>query len=154
MPIIDFLFRYRDDKFMHLGLVIIRVGVGITIMLHGLALFGGPKTWAFVGKGAWALFGVTSSPAFWGFCAKFVEFFGGICLILGLFVTPAAILLSHNMVWAVFYWLAKDKAYPPILQPIENGIVFFSLIFLGPGKYSLDHLLFRRLEKGREAREA
>jgi len=74
---------------MHLGLMIIRLGLGIAFMIHGAPiLMGGPEKWQVLG-GAMGYLGINFLPTFWGFMAAFSEFFGALFLILGLFFKPA-----------------------------------------------------------------
>lgn len=61
------MFFYFSDTVREIGYLIIRVGIGTMIMLHGFPkLMGGPDTWVFLG-GAMENFGITFAPMFWGF---------------------------------------------------------------------------------------
>ena len=85
--------------------------------------------------------GITFLPAFWGFMAGFAEAVGGLCLILGIFFVPACILLSITMVIATVRHLALGEGLTAASHAIESGILFFSLIFIGPGKYRISRKL-------------
>ncbi len=85
--------------------------------------------------------GIKFVPVFWGFMASFSEFIGGICIILGLFFRPVCILLTITMTIAAYGHLSRGDGLRGAAHAIEDGIVFLSLIFIGPGKYSLDELL-------------
>ena len=129
------------DKHRHIGLLILRIGLGCMFLFHGFPkLFGGPEKWEKVG-GAMATFGITFIPAFWGFMAAISESLGGICLILGLFLRPACILMTITMLVAAASHLNRGEGLGGASHAIEVGIVFLSLILIGPGKYSLDEKL-------------
>lgn len=134
--ILTFLDKHRD-----IGLLILRIGLGCMFLFHGFPkLFGGPEKWERLG-GAMAAFGITFIPAFWGFMAAISESLGGICLILGLFLRPACILLAITMLVATISHLSRGDGLGGASHAIEVGIVFLSLILIGPGKYSLDKKL-------------
>lgn len=143
--VLTFLNRYRD-----IGLLILRIGIGgMFVLVHGAPkLFGGPDQWEKVGMAMGSL-GITFMPAFWGFMAAFAEFFGGLCLILGLFFRPACILLTLTMIVATSRHLSQGDGWGRASHAIEDGIVFLSLILIGPGKYSLDEKLSR--DRGKES---
>ncbi len=133
------------DKFRDIGYLIIRVGLGFMIALHGWPkIMGGMETWEGLG-GAMESFGITFVPAFWGFMAAVAEFFGGIFLALGLFFRPAAFLLLTTMIVATrMHIVAGDPFIPSVSYPLELGIIFLGLFLMGPGKYALDNNLKKR----------
>ena len=91
-----------------------------------------------------AIFGIEFLPVFWGFMASFSEFIGGICIILGLFFRPICLLLTITMTVASIRHVSRGDGLRGASHAIEDGIVFLSLIFIGPGKYSLDEWLTSR----------
>lgn len=106
-------------------------------LVHGVPkLLGGPERWESLGNNMQYL-GVTFLPAFWGFMAGFAEAVGGLCLILGIFYIPACILLTITMIVATIRHLATGDGIGGASHAIEAGILFFSLIFIGPGKYRI-----------------
>ena len=128
------------DKHRHIGLLILRIGIGCMFLSHGLPkLFGGPEKWAGLGE-AMATFGITFLPAFWGFMAAISESLGGLCFIFGIFFRPACALLTITMLVAAASDL-KEEGFMDASHAIEAGIVFLSFILIGPGKYSLDEKL-------------
>jgi putative oxidoreductase len=122
----------------HVGLLMMRVGLGITFICHGLPkLAGGPEGWAGLG-GAMANWGITFAPTFWGLAGSLAEFGGGILVLLGLFFRPACVLLVLTMATATMVHWQKGDSFSTLSHALEMGIVFFSLYFIGPGWYSLD----------------
>lgn len=133
MAILDNLGKYRNT-----GLLILRIGIGVLFIIHGFPkLAGGIKGWAGLG-GSMKVIGIDFLPVFWGFMAAVTETFGGFLLIVGLFYRPACILLVFTMVIAALVHFGKGDGLQGASHAIELGIVFFSLIFIGPGKYSVD----------------
>ncbi len=129
------------SKYKDFGLLFLRIGIGGRFIFHGAPkMFGGPEIWERVGA-SMAIVGIKFVPVFWGFMASFSEFIGGICIILGLFFRPACILLAITMTIAASGHLSRGEGRRRAAHAIENGIVFLSLIFIGPGKYSLDEWL-------------
>jgi putative oxidoreductase len=128
-----FLGKYRD-----FGLLILRVGLGAMYLTHGAPkLMGGPAMWVKVGS-AMGYVGMHAVPVFCGFMAAASEFLGAICLILGLFFRPACMFMTITMAVAASMHLGKGDGLNVASHAIENGIVFIGLIFIGPGKYSID----------------
>lgn len=133
--LLGFLDKYRD-----VGLLILRVGIGLMFVAHGLPkVLGGPEKWAKLGA-VMGVFGLDFAPAFWGFMAAVSECGGGALLALGLFARPACFFLLCVMTVATSMHLNKGDPFQVYSHPIEAGIVFFSLLIIGPGKYSLDRL--------------
>ena len=125
-----------------LGLLILRIGIGIMFMIHGWPkITGGTEMWTGIG-GSMGNLGIDFAPAFWGFMAAFAEFFGGLFLALGLFFRITNFLLVFTMIVAAIVHLKGDDGFGGASHAIEAGILFFSLIFIGPGRYSLDALFF------------
>ncbi len=128
-----------------LGLLFLRIGIGVMFMLHGWPkITGGVEMWTKIG-GSMANLGIDFAPAFWGFMAAFAEFFGGLFLVLGLFFRVTNFLLVFTMIVAAIVHLKGDDGFGGASHAIEAGILFFSLIFIGPGRYSLDAKYFPTL---------
>jgi putative oxidoreductase len=132
------------DKYRDIGLLLLRVGIGIMFMMHGYPkLIGGEEKWESLGNNMGNL-GITFAPVFWGFMAAFAEFGGGILLALGLFFRPAAFLLFFTMFVAAIRHISAGDGFNGYSHAAESAILFFSLIFTGPGKYSLDEMLIKK----------
>ena len=85
--------------------------------------------------------GVDFAPMAWGFMAAFSEFAGGLLLVLGFFTRPACFFLFATMIVAISTHISKGDPFLKYSHAMEAGILFLSLIFIGPGKYSLDNLI-------------
>ena len=132
------------SKHADLGLLLIRLITGCMFLYYGTPmLFGGAEKWAQVGS-AMSSIGISFWPAFWGFFAGLSEFLGGICLILGLFYRLACMFLVFTMFVAVSMHLKKGDGLFGAGHAIEDSALFLGMIFVGPGKYSLDVFLWGR----------
>lgn len=129
-----FLSKYRD-----LGLLIMRLGLGVMFLLHGLPkLTGGPSRWKALG-GAMGNLGIDFYPVVWGFLAAVTEGIGGVLLILGVFYRPTCVLLCFVMAVATVKHIhAGDAFMGTTSYPLELAFVFFGLAFVGPGRFSID----------------
>ncbi len=128
-----------------LGPLVLRVPVGIIFAAHGaqklFGWFGGnglqgtAKFFASIGLNPGDLLALLAGSA---------EFFGGLALVLGLLVRPAAAALAVTMVVAVFsvHWskgfFAASGGYEYALALLAASL---SLFFSGAGRFAVDGLL-------------
>lgn len=125
-------------NFKDFGLLIMRVGLGSMMIMHGYPkILGGPARWEKVG-GSMSNIGVDFLPAFWGAMAAGTETFGGLLLILGYFFRPSCLFLTFVMIVASLSHFARGQGLMDASHSIELGFAFFGLLFLGPGKYAID----------------
>jgi putative oxidoreductase len=128
----------KISNYKDLGLLIGRIGLGGMMIFHGVPkLLGGISTWEKVGE-AIQNFGITFLPAFWGLMAGVSEGIGGILIVLGLIFRPAAILIIITLIVAATNSFSSGDGWLGAAHAIETGLAFFLLLFVGPGKYSLD----------------
>jgi putative oxidoreductase len=123
-----------------LGLAILRVVLGVILISHGAAkLFGGMEgTIGFFGSLGIPL------PVVVAWVVALLEFFGGIALLVGLFVTPIALLLAIHMLGGIVLVHAPNGFY--VIGPGSGGIEFnlimiaslLMLVFGGPGLAAID----------------
>ena len=133
MAILDNLGKYRNT-----GLLILRVGIGVMMMVHGFPkIMGGLDKWSALG-GSMNVIGINFTPTLFGFLAAISEGLGGFLLILGLFFRPVNMMLAFTMLIAALVHFSKGDGVLGASHAIELGVVFLGLIFIGPGKYSVD----------------
>lgn len=131
--------RYRTHD---LGLLVLRIGIGVMFTLHGYPkLVGGPEAWAKVG-GVMKMVGLDFAPAFWGFLAAFAEAVGGQLLALGLFFRAACALLLGTMIMATVMHVGSGDGFNGYSHALEAVFLFLGLLFAGPGRFSVDQVLF------------
>jgi putative oxidoreductase len=127
------------------GKLVLRLIVGIGIMTHGY-----PKLFGVSDAGVPRMAGFTEGvanlglpyPAFFAWAAAITEFFGGLCFALGLFTRVAAFLIVCTMGVALY------RHHPDPFARKELALMYLAPSFFtmlsGPGRFSLDALLFRR----------
>lgn len=126
------------SKYTNAGLLLMRIGVGAMMVVHGFPkLTGGPEKWISVGS-AMEKLGVHGYHQAWGLAAALTECLGGLLLILGLAFRPACFLLLFTMFVAAFSHFSKGDDLAKASHAIELAFVFLGLFFIGPGSYSMD----------------
>jgi len=123
------------------GILVLRLGVGIMFLAHGLqmafGLFGGPGVNGFSKMRS----GLGFVPAiFWSYLASYTVFFGGVFLILGIMTRPAAGLLLIFILTALvkvhlskgFFLSAGGSEYTFVIAS-----ACLALILIGPGKFTI-----------------
>lgn len=114
---------------------LLRIVLGYTFMLHGMAkLFGVPHVAMFDGLQLFSLMGL----------AGVLELVGGVLLIFGCFTRPVAFILSGQMAVAYFMMHAGiDNFWLPLLNQGEAAVLysfaFLYLSFAGAGAFSIDN---------------
>lgn len=125
-----------------LGLLILRVGIGVMFVLHGIPkLLGGPERWESVAQlGLPFLPGGFIAIAF-GFAAMATELGGGILLAMGKFHRIVCAALAAVMLVAFTTKIGDVTGIGDFAKavgwPLELMIVFVALFFTGPGRYTV-----------------
>jgi putative oxidoreductase len=128
------------------ALLFLRLSLGsFYIYAHGWPkLEGGIAKWRVVGTAMHHL-GVTFAPAFWGFMAASAESVGCLLLIIGFLFRPSCLMLVITLIVASVSDYASAGAHADAFvrftkasHAIELCLVFFALMFIGPGRFSVD----------------
>ena len=131
---------YSENRISQ-GLLVLRVGIGLSFMAHGY-----PKL--FLG-GAAHLAGAMAKAGIPGgilgaYLAGSAEFFGGIALAAGILFLPTTLIMAFNMFVALSFHLSFGDPFLKYSHALESLILFGALAISGPGRYSLDRILFCR----------
>lgn len=127
-----FLAKYREA-----GLLLIRVSIGILFILYTApVLIGGPKAWANFGAGA-GQFGLHSHLQLWGFLGSLLGCLGGVLMIFGLLFRIGVLLVLVLAIGHAFS-VYEGTGFRFALASIEMCFVLAGILFVGPGKYSVD----------------
>ena len=121
-----------------LGLLILRLGLGLTLALaHGLGKL--PPSEGFingVGEMGFPL------PTAFAWAAALSEFVGGLLIATGLATRPAAFFVACTMATAFFIRHADDP-----FMDAEKALLFLvgalALLATGAGRYAVDRFLYR-----------
>lgn len=125
-------------KYNNFGLLVIRIGIGIMMMVHGIPkIEGGPILWTKIGSSITNI-GIHEFFAFWGFMASISEGIGGLLVLLGMAFRPACIFLFFTMLMASITHLKGGDDLATSSHAIELAFLFFGLLIIGPGRFSVD----------------
>jgi putative oxidoreductase len=125
-------------NYRNFGLLVMRAGLGVMMFMHGLPkLTGGPDKWASLGQSMGHLH-ISFAPVFWGFMCAITECIGGLFVVLGLWFRLVCLLLFINFIVAIVALHAGGKGVMECSEAIELCVVFFGLLFEGPGSLSVD----------------
>ena len=127
---------------VNLGLLILRVGIAIFMLTHGW-----PKLMKLLEGGDIQFldpFGLGAMPSF--VLAIFAEVLCSILILLGFATRWATVPLIITMLVAIFIAHATDGFQRQEL-PAHYVMVYLFLLLVGPGKYSMDYFLSKRLNK-------
>ena len=125
-----------------LGLLVLRIGIAIFMLTHGW-----PKLMKLLEGGEIQFldpFGLGATPSF--ILAIFAEVLCSFLILFGLATRWATIPLMITMLVAIFVAHATDGFQKQEL-PAHYVLVYFFLLLSGPGKYSLDYLVSRRMNR-------
>ena len=128
----QFLGKYREA-----GLLLLRVSIGaLFLILVAPVLTSGHAQWARFGSGMHYL-GIHSHLQVWGFLGALLVCIAAVLIVFGLFFRLGILVcLVVAMVRAIS--IVKGTGLAVALPSIELCIVLASLLFIGPGKFSVD----------------
>jgi putative oxidoreductase len=134
-----------DDKTttknrLETGLAVIRIVTGLLIIYHGLEIFQPEIMNMYLG---WDAIKALPFPVFLTYFGKVIELVTGICITLGVFTRPAALLLSLNMLFICFY-IGSGKFYYEDQHPFLFALIAMVYFFTGSVKFGLDNHFFKR----------
>ena len=133
MAALQFLGKYRET-----GLLLIRASLGVIfIIIIAPVLWSGQNSWEHFGS-AMRHLDFHSHYKFWGFVGALAGCAGGVLMILGLFFRVGVLLaLVVMLVHLVAIW-DSSGGFHARMPALEMSILLLSLLFIGPGKYSVD----------------
>lgn len=128
------------EKLKPLGLLLLRVALGVIFIYHGY-----PKLFGHT-RDAMQSFSHMGFPGYFVYVAGVIEFFGGCMLIAGLFTRVAGLLLAIEMavgLWRVHNIISNPMAVRNYELPLVLAVSTFALATVGAGLISFDQALFR-----------
>ena len=127
------LSKYSDG-----GLLLLRLILGsLYLWAHGWPkLAGGLAAWKRAGI-AMKHVGITFWPTFWGCLMAFSASVGIVLFILGLGFRPACLLLFFTLTFTSII-IYRTQGLLDAEHAIQLATLFLALLFIGPGRYSVD----------------
>ncbi len=122
------------------GLTFVRIIIGIMLIRHGIEVFELSKMNEY-GKRLNDL--QFPAPLFMAYIGKSMEFIGGICILFG-FLTRLIIIPLAITFLIISFGMGHGKILMEDQHPFLFVILFLVIFFTGPGKFSLDYVLFDR----------
>lgn len=126
--------------------LVLRIPVGIIFMLHGaqklFGLFGGH---GLEGTGNWMASVGLEPGILMAILSGGAEFFGGLFIVIGLFIRPAAILTTITMIVAIIY-VHLSKGFFDWDYNLTLIAVSIYLLLVGAGRGSVDVFISKRLK--------
>ena len=133
--------RYYPDGTPAVGLLFLRLFVGVTMMMHGFGKIQNPFGW--MGPDA-------PVPGILLALAAASEFFGGLALIIGLLTPLACLGIMSTMFVAALSHINRGDPFVG-KGSWELAALYFviglTLLLTGPGVLSLDNALFNRQKR-------
>lgn len=131
MAALQFLSKYRET-----GLLLMRASLGLIFIISiAPVLWSGSESWDDFGS-AMKHLDIRGHYKFWGFMGAVLGCTGGILMVLGLFFRIGVLfVLAVTIVHLVSIW---NAGFYTRLPALEMSILLLSLLFIGPGKYSVD----------------
>ena len=143
------LFQSPSRRQIDTALALLRVVLGVTFIMHG-----GQKLFVYGLDGVAGSFGQMGIPlaGFFGPLVAFVEFFGGIAIVLGLLTRLAALGLGATMVVAILTVHLPQGFFNPggVEFPLALLASAVALVLTGAGAYSVDAAIAKRIDDGKE----
>lgn len=123
-----------------MALLFIRIVTGLAMMMHGWGKIQTPMSW--MGPEA-------PVPGILQALAALSEFGGGLAWILGLLTPLASLGMACTMAVAASFHMSKGDPFVSSGGPAyELAAVYFAfalvMLFVGPGKYSLDNIFCKK----------
>ncbi len=125
-----------QDRKKDFGLLIMRLGLAAALLIHSLPrLFGGANAWKSVGT-TLSFINVGVPPVLLGFVLLLLQALGAVSLVFGYFFRSACAIMFA--IFGLYFFNYFSISYQTLmLWSVALAAVFFGLIYVGPGRYSI-----------------
>lgn len=121
------------------GILILRLGTGITMIVHGWIKFaGGEPFLKIVGTNWSAALGIHFAPLFWGIFVALCQTLGGALIALGLLVRPASLILTFVMAVGAVMVFKAGLPFKEWSHPFEAALTCLAIAIIGAGRFGFD----------------
>ena len=135
-------FFSTQGLYQQTGLGLIRILVGAFMIFHGWEVFDSDKM---SGYSKWLTDLHFPAPVLMTYLGKGSEFVGGVLLTLGLLTRLAIIPIILTMA-TICFGMGKGKIFMDDQHPFLFILLCLVFFFCGPGRYSLDKIIFKKKE--------
>jgi putative oxidoreductase len=129
------MFTSQDRK-MHFGLLIMRLGLTAVLFVHALPkLFAGANSWKIIGTSL-SFINIGLPPIIFGCAILLLEALGAVSFVFGYFFRAACTILF--ILFGLYFFNYFQIGYHTLmLWSLGLAAVFFGLIYVGPGRYAI-----------------
>jgi putative oxidoreductase len=120
------------------GLAMVRIFLGVFMIYHGWEVFDKTKMNEYT---KWMIDMHLFAPSFFAYLGKTIELVAGIFILIGLFTRVVVIPLALTMAFICFA-IGKGRIFTEEQYPFLFLLLSVLYFFTGPGKWSLDSILF------------
>lgn len=118
------------------GSLLLRLGTGILLVIHGWSKLVASSRWEELGASFSSVFGVSFFPVAWGIFVAAVQVLGGVLIAVGFFTRLSALLAFFVMVvFSVAIYQQTGGNFLKWSQPAETALACFVIFWLGNGRY-------------------
>src|SRR5215216_546298 len=121
------------------GLTLIRLTLGVFLIYHGWEIFDAATMKEYT---KWDIFKNTSSPSFIVYAGKTAELIAGFLLLFGLFTRLASLVVIMTFLY-ISLFVGNGKIWYEDQHPFLFVLLALVFFFTGPGKFSLDKMIFK-----------
>ncbi|MBX3095834.1 MAG: DoxX family protein [Fimbriimonadaceae bacterium] len=141
----------KKDTPTDIGLLLVRIGIGITMTYAGLGkafgLFGGTGLEGFV-----AFMGSQGVPPIAAYCAVASELLGGLGVMFGFLSRIAAASIVATMAYATYFNFQKvlggtvpmNEQVSTVMNSGIYLLLALAILIAGPGRLSMDAAIFKK----------
>jgi len=122
------------------GLVALRIITGLLMAYHGAEIFNRAAIEVYL---TWDVIKGLPAPEVMVYIGKGIEFFSGVCLVVGLFTRVASLLMAIDMLFICFK-IGNGRFYYEDQHSFLFALVALIFFFTGPVKWGLDFILFKK----------
>lgn len=137
------LLEPTSPSYRETGIAILRIFLGAFMIYHGWEVFDETKMNEYT---KWMVDMKLYAPSFMAYLGKTIELIAGIFVILGLFTRIAVIPLGITMLFICLF-IGKGRIFMEDQHPFLFVLICLLFFFTGPGRWSMDKLLFGNFRK-------
>ena len=128
----------------HKSIGFLRIVISSLLIYHGLEVFNPEIMNEYI---SWDVFKGPASTVL-VYTGKLSELLSGILLLIGLFTRIGSVLAMGTMTYITFY-VGQGRFWYEDQHPFLFALFALLFLFMGPGAWSVDSIIFKRKESGK-----